>query len=214
MKYDIENLFEEYSIRKNNAKLLIDEVKHIIYHSLDKENIKIHHVFDRIKGFDSFLAKIRRKELSDPFNQVHDLIGFRIICLFLEDLDIIGYLLMKEFDVFDIEDNIFEKSPEIFGYMDSQYKARLRNVGHNFDTINNYPFEIQIRTISQDAWASISHHLFYKKDIFLPASLQRDFHALSGLFYIADTHFGLLREEQFKYFIEELKKSDEANKYQ
>ncbi|MBM4276235.1 MAG: hypothetical protein FJ134_17560 [Deltaproteobacteria bacterium] len=209
MEYNIENLFNEYSIRKNNAKLLIDEVKRIIYKSMDREGIKIHHIFDRIKGFDPFLDKIRRKELRDPFNQIHDLIGLRIISLFFEDLENIGHLLKKEFDVFEIENKIFEKSPEIFGYMDTQFKAKLKNVDENLDAVKNYSFEIQVRTIAQDAWASISHHLFYKKESLLPHKLMRDFHALSGLFYIADTHFSMLRREQFSYFISELQKTDE-----
>jgi hypothetical protein len=33
--------------------------------------------------------------------------------------------------------------------------------------------------------------------------LRRDFYALSGLFYVADTHFTILRKEQSKFYIEE-----------
>ena len=162
MKYDIDKLFEEYHIRKNNAKLLIDQVKDIIHTGTKKDNIKIHYIFNRIKEFDSFLGKIRRKGLNDPFNEVHDLIGFRIICLYMEDIDKIGLLLREWFDIFDIENKADEASPKMFGYMASHYKAKLNDK----DIINgipkDYSFEIQIRTIAQDAWASISHHLFYK----------------------------------------------------
>ncbi|MFH1595671.1 MAG: RelA/SpoT domain-containing protein, partial [Pseudomonadota bacterium] len=99
MRYDIDKTLEEYNIRKINANLLIDEVKYIISRAIEREHIKIHYIFARIKGFDSFLNKIKRKSLKDPFNEIHDLIGFRIICLFLQDVNKIGGLLLREFDV-------------------------------------------------------------------------------------------------------------------
>jgi putative GTP pyrophosphokinase len=200
MKYDIDKILEEYNLRKDKAGILIDEVKYIISRAIDRAHIKIHYITNRIKGFDSFLDKIRRKNLQDPFNEIHDLIGFRIICLFLEDVEDIGNLLIKEFNVFDIENKIYEAEHNVFGYMGSHYKAKLKdNIQLNNDS-ENYSFEIQIRTIAQDAWASISHHLDYKQESSLPTNLRRDFHALSGLFYIADTHFTFLRQEQSKHF--------------
>ena len=40
-----------------------------------------------------------------------------------------------------------------------------------------------------DAWASASRYLDYKSEQDIPTDLKRDFHALSGLFYVADKHF-------------------------
>jgi putative GTP pyrophosphokinase len=37
--------------------------------------------------------------------------------------------------------------------------------------------------------ATVSHHLEYKTENDVPSGLKRDFYALSGLFYLADTHF-------------------------
>ncbi len=42
-----------------------------------------------------------------------------------------------------------------------------------------------------DAWANVSHYLDYKTDVDVPKALRRDFYALSGLFYVADSHFEL-----------------------
>ena len=63
--------------------------------------------------------------------------------------------------------------------------------------VTGKPFEIQVRTIAQDAWASVSYHLDYKKEETIPVELRRDFYALSGLFYIADQHFKILRDVTF-----------------
>jgi len=199
MKYDIEKIRAEYDLWLENAKYLIDEVKHRI--SIATKNIKIHSITPRIKGLDSFMDKIRRKRLIDPFNEVHDLIGFRVICLFLEDVHKAGDLITKEFNVFEIDDKMVEAGHDVFGYMTLQYKAKLKDTVN--EIVKDYSFEIQVRTIGQDAWASISHYLDYKQESSLPANLRRDFHALSALFYIADTHFSLLRKEQSKYFVDE-----------
>ena len=173
---------------------MVDEVKYKISRGLEKNGIKIHSLVHRFKAFDSFLGKIKRKDFRDPFNEMHDLIGFRIICLFLDDINRTGEMLTHEFDVVDIEDKIESESYDVFGYMGSHYKVKLKEAVLEID----YVFEIQLRTIAQDAWASISHHLKYKKDDHMADNLKRDIHALSALFYIADKNWLLLRNELFK----------------
>ena len=49
-----------------------------------------------------------------------------------------------------------------------------------------------------DAWANISHYLDYKKEADVPEELKRDFYALSGLFYVADTHFEMFFKSREK----------------
>jgi len=79
-------------------------------------------------------------------------------------------------------------------------KAKLKTTDITLlgEEIKKIPFEIQVRTIAQDAWAAISHYLDYKKKSVIPDQLKRDFHALSGLFYVADTHFLFIRREQIR----------------
>jgi hypothetical protein len=64
--------------------------------------------------------------------------------------------------------------------------------GPRYDPIAGAAFEIQVRTIAMDAWANVSHYLEYKTEEDIPKELKRDFYALSGLFYVADTHFEML----------------------
>ena len=59
------------------------------------------------------------------------------------------------------------------------------------------PFEIQVRTIAQDAWDSVSHYLDYKNNS-IRDELKRDFYALSGLFYVADTHFSFIKQDKMR----------------
>ena len=123
--------------------------------------------------------------------------GFRVVCLFLSDLKEIEQIICQEFEVFEKDDKVNDTELNIFGYMSLHLKAYSH---FSADDVSKMSFEIQVRTIAQDAWASISHYLDYKKESAIPKQLKRDFHALSGLFYVADTHFSLLQKEQNQFF--------------
>ena len=58
----------------------------------------------------------------------------------------------------------------------------------------------------------ICYHLDYKQEIDIPSNLRRDFYALSGLFYVADTHFEMLRNSIFT-INSQLQKSVEENTF-
>ena len=215
MKFDINQLKEEYDGKHADFTSLIDTVTFILQKEIKKAKIKIHSLSHRIKTFDLFLDKLRRKNITEPFKDVHDLVGLRIVCLFIQDLAILQRIIQKEFIIFE-EDNKVENSQlDIFGYMSLHFKAKLNveSSSQRLTTIQTIPFEIQVRTIAQDAWASISHYLYYKQESFLSSQLRRDFYALSGLFYVADTHFSILRKEQSKLFIEKTLRDDNIDQH-
>jgi Region found in RelA / SpoT proteins len=90
------------------------------------------------------------------------------------------------------EDNKIEGAEvSSFGYMSLHFVVKMKDSykGPRYMGLSAIPLEIQIRTIAMDAWATISHYLDYKREIDIPGEMKRDFHALSGLFYVADSHF-------------------------
>lgn len=202
MKIDTDLIVKEYEANLHIYKNLAE----LVHYALAKKikGIKTHSIGHRIKDIGSLLDKVRRKNIEKPFEQIHDLVGFRIVCLFLSDLEEIQEIICKEFEVFDEDDKVNDTELNIFGYMSLHLKANLKPSFESpyGEEIKNIPFEIQVRTIAQDAWASISHYFDYKKKSVIPDQLKRDFHALSGLFYVADTHFSFIREEQLKSFFE------------
>lgn len=202
MKIDTDSIIKKYKANFDIYKNLVE----LVHYALAKKinGIKIHSIVYRIKNISSLLDKVRRKNIEKPFEQIHDMVGFRIVCLFLSDLEEIKKIIRKEFEVFDEDDKVNDTELNIFGYMSLHLKANLKPSFESpyGEEIKNISFEIQVRTIAQDAWASISHHLDYKKKSVIPDQLKRDFHALSGLFYVADTHFSFIREEQLKSFFE------------
>jgi hypothetical protein len=91
------------------------------------------------------------------------------------------------------DDKIEGQAPSLFEYMSVHYVVRMKDSysGPRYEAIKGLPFEIQARTILMDGWANVSHHLDYRGGSSIPSELRRDFHALSGLLYMADKHFEL-----------------------
>jgi ppGpp synthetase/RelA/SpoT-type nucleotidyltranferase len=201
-------LRSEYEDKKKLYEQLIGTVQFYIMTEIQSRNIKIHSFPYRIKSFDSLIDKIQRKKVKDPFQEIRDIVGLRIICLFHTDVKEVGDIVKKNFHIIEEDNKINNKDVNIFGYMSLHYKAKLKNTRKDpyYKSIKDIPFEIQIRTIAQDAWASISHYLDYKKGSEIPTQFKRDFYALSGLFYVADTHFAMLKHELTKHFIDNIGK--------
>lgn len=204
--------FQGGEIRKEYDRLvpfyrrLAEEACFILRDEIDRRKIKIHgDVVYRIKTFDSLVKKVermRQRQTSDSASEIEDLAGVRIICLYRSDLERLGRLISECFQVLTASTSRTREETH-FGYMADHYIVKLRqeSKGKRYDEIKSLKCEIQVRTILMDAWDSVSHHLAYKKEVDIPTEMRKDFNAVSGLLYAADTHF-----ELFKNAIEESRK--------
>ncbi|MFC8530780.1 GTP pyrophosphokinase family protein [Nocardia sp. NPDC057227] len=171
-----------------------EEVAHILEHIL--ADLKVHDIRVRVKKKSSFLEKIERKRYDDPFSQMTDLIGSRVVCLFLDDIPRVEDLIANEFLIVEKQTKIDETKPEIFGYQSVHYLCRFEEgySGPRYSGLHNFVFEVQLRTILQDAWAVVEHTLAYKGGADTPPDLRRDFSALAGLLHVADRTFQHIRD--------------------
>jgi putative GTP pyrophosphokinase len=181
----------EFERREPLYKRLREEGLFILERGLAAAEIKYHSLLARIKTLDSLVDKVARKEAKFPFSEISDIVGLRVVCLFLSDIARVGEAIGKQFDVVSEDNKIEGAAVSSFGYMSVHFVVRIKksHSGPRYDGLAELPFEIQVRTIAMDAWATISHYLQYKSDIDVPKELRRDFYALSGLFYVADSHF-------------------------
>ncbi len=217
---------DKYSACEERYHKLSHEATHAIQHKLSEARISVHAISSRVKSRDSIEEKLRRTEqrnglvsLSDAISQYHfglkDIVGVRVVCMFLSQIEQIVELIRQTFDVIEEDRKSQDTDVASFGYMSDHLFCQLGSgfKGPRYDSLKEIAFELQIRTIAMDAWAAVSHHLDYKREFGVPAELKRDFHALSGLFYVADTHFEMF-SKQVNTFREELDKievSDEKH---
>ena len=184
---------------------LQEEVEYALKAAVELVGIETQSLISRIKSKDSFLEKVDRKAYASPTEEIQDVVGARVVCLFLSDIPRLKSIIRETFTVLDEDDKIEGSNADSFGYMSVHFVCVLMatNVGPRYRGLHGMKFEVQCRTILQDAWANVSHRLAYKGEASIPASLRKDFHALAGLFYIADRHFEL-------FFLESLGTRAEA----
>lgn len=180
---------------------LCDEVAYILRKRLEEKSIEIALVSQRAKTLNSFLDKMLRKKYDDPFQEIEDFAGVRIVCLYVGDFDQIEQIIQSEFEVIERVDKFTEKEADQFGYGAIHYIARLgkKTLGARYEDLKDLKCEIQLRTVLQDAWAIIDHHLVYKRESDVPKLLLRKLNSLAGLFETADDQFNRLRDERQDY---------------
>ena len=190
------DLRSRYEAKRPVLGRLEDEVVFSLQQSIASTGIKIHSITGRLKSIESIHEKAIRKECDDPLVDMTDLVGVRVVALFLSDLVELDQLIRAHFDVHETESTIEGRDPTSFGYMSVHYIATLQDEhsGPRYDDLKGERFELQLRTIVMDAWATISHYLDYKGESTIPSELRRDFFALSGLFHVADQHFELFAD--------------------
>jgi putative GTP pyrophosphokinase len=87
---DTEEIKKEFDKLKGSLTSLEGEAKFILDAALKKQKIKIHSMPSRVKEFESFLDKARRKHTTNPFEDIRDMVGLRWYCLFLSDIPRVG----------------------------------------------------------------------------------------------------------------------------
>ena len=188
-----------YEKNKEYLKKAAKTYKNLLMNLLN-ENLEKVDVVYRIKEKESCKEKIGRKyskilEEDSTINSqdvLTDLIGVRIICMYESDIDKVAAIVENEFSIVDMTDKRqqIQELDNAFGYKGLHYDLKLdskRSQLSEYKAYKDLPFELQIRTIIQNAWSELDHKIKYKKHI--PKSLARRINRLAALFEIADTEF-------------------------
>lgn len=183
---------------------------------LQNEQIDFIDVTFRAKTIDSFAEKIRRKKYRTPQTEMTDLAGIRVITLIERDIDRVSNLIQKSFNVHTASsvDKSVDLGSDRFGYRSVHFVCDIGKARESLPEFLPYaglPFEIQVRTALQHAWAEIEHDRSYKFSGELPSKLKRRFHLIAGLLELADREFSSLTEELESYATEVQTKAGEGN---
>ncbi len=194
-------LISDFLSKRPHYEQLAAEAQYILRTRLQQARIEFSAVTARAKTLKSFLEKITRKSVADPLKDITDLAGVRVVCLYRSELDAIETIVRDEFDVVEKVDKLVGQGADRFGYGAIHYVARLgkKSSGARYDDLKGLLCEIQTRTVLQDAWAIIDHHLIYKKEADIPTPLRRKMNSLVGLFETADDQFDQIRKERDRY---------------
>ncbi len=167
----------------------------------------------RIKSFESYYRKVLRVKSAEALKSFElipltDMMGVRVICAFLEDLDVVEALVKKNYKVREVEYKGQANFKE-FGYVSTHIliaipqncipDTLLGTDGKPLTLPDDLVCEIQVRTILQDAWAEVEHELVYKSE-FSPFDMpmRRKLASINANLSLADIIFQEIRDYQKK----------------
>lgn len=178
--------YKRFSLK---MELLLKEI-------LDEQGITYYEISSRCKDVKSFKEKVEKKGYENPKDEIFDFSGIRVITYVESEVNKVSEVIDNEFYI--IEEHSVDKTKELnddqFGYRSVHYVAKLNDERSELPEYNKYqniPFEIQVRTLLQHAWAEIEHDRSYKLKEKLPETLElkRRFHLLAANLELADREF-------------------------
>jgi ppGpp synthetase/RelA/SpoT-type nucleotidyltranferase len=164
-------------------------------------------VQSRAKTFSSFAEKVARK--ADKYRalglQPTDLCGARVITETEAEFNRICKVIREVFTIdeansLDVRTRLHATE---FGYLSVHYTVQLSGtqiLGVPIPPeIGERKAEIQVRTLLQHAWASISHDRIYKSSFQVPSPLKRELARVAAFLEEADQQFGGVVEALDEY---------------
>ncbi len=170
-----ESIYGEYLPKLEAARdYLVKEIEVVREEMKKKYDLDpVEHLISRIKSEESMREKCRRKGFEETtesaLTKIFDAVGIRVVCAFISDVYVIRDHLVQLTNCELVKEKDYIKRAKDNGYR--SYHMILKVWGAVY-------VEIQLRTISQDTWAALEHHLYYKKekmvdDVLIETELKR-----------------------------------------
>ena len=144
---------------KTKLEVLNDE------RSVKNQRNPIEMLKSRVKKPKSIVEKLQRRgfeiTLESMEKNLDDVAGIRIICSFLDDIYEVADMLIRQDDVKVIAVKDYIQNPKPNGYR--SFHVIIAVPVYYLDTMEYFPVEIQLRTMTMDLWASMEHRVCYKK---------------------------------------------------
>lgn len=168
--------------------------------------VDLYGVRARWKKVDSVKDKLLTDEYPDNFDAkgLIDLVGARVIGYSKYDVENIVELIKDNFIVHEIKDKQLPLGEAETGYQSIHITASLKggyseaSQQEKFKKFKNIRFEIQVRTLLQEAWAAVNHKKSYKYKGFLSGKTKRKLNLFSAVLELLDDELEGITQEVLK----------------
>lgn len=196
-----ERLVKSYKENISVYEKLTKATEYLLSSIVERENIECAFpISARTKNILSFLEKVDRKGYKDPFADMTDITGLRIVLYSEDDISFMKDIIHERFSV-DEKRSIDKKEylgRNQFGYSGMNYVVSLRDddpIVAEHAEFGERAFEIQLLTPCQLVWSEMQRKIEYKAEDLVSPMINRRLTMLCALFELAHLEFQYLLEK-------------------
>lgn len=170
----------KYELALKKLKPKADSINYELSNTIEANPIE--HIKTRIKKPENIVRKLNKLNYDitsdNMYNHIHDLVGLRIVCSFLSDLEEIVTIIENDPDIKIIKEKNYIENPKENGYRSYHINALIPV--RMINKIEYVEVEIQVRTIAMDMWATLEHKICYQKNGNIPNKLKEKLKLISN----------------------------------
>lgn len=155
----------------------------------------IEQVTGRVKSISSILEKAQKKgiPLEKIEDEMYDIAGVRIICQFVEDIQMVAEMIRKRSDM-----RVLDERDYVNHSKESGYRSYHIIISYGVETLQGTKqicAEIQVRTLGMNFWAIIEHSMQYKYQKNIPDYIRRKLLKAAQALVVLDSEMSAVRRE-------------------
>lgn len=162
---------------------------------LENNHSPIEFVTGRVKPVASILDKANQKHiaLDHLVEEMQDIAGLRMMCQFVDDIEVVVRLLRQRNDFRIVEERDYITNKKLSGYR--SYHVVIEYPVETIQGEKKILAEIQIRTLAMNFWATIEHSVNYKYQGEFPEAINKRLKRAAEAAFQLDEEMSQIREE-------------------